>query len=490
MNAPWQRLLTFAVSGLQQPIPQDPISECSSHDYAELRRRASDLFALADEKLHTFPFKDVKPCWFRLYTDASIALALDIIDRIVDSESSDPGLEYIDEIVSTLDMALIMAGGVGREDLIGRMLENVNSALQQDEPEVSPLAKRPRLVQGKHSSKAPRQVLSTDQISVPTLSHPISRCKTPSLALFEKHMNEQRQPLILEGTMEHWPALQRWKLIPYWLHQTIQGRRLVPIEIGRSYTDDDWGQKIVPFKKFLDDFILPKPEDSDQSSQDRQTGYLAQHNLLQQIPSLRNDIAIPDYCYLDAPGPEPGTPVALSKARQSGEKDKHDHPTSDTADNSTSKDTDVEDLGSDIQMNIWFGPAWTISPLHHDPYHNILCQVVGKKYLRLYAPQHSKSLFPRPKDEPAPHISQKEFSNKFNGTDTAAETIDMSNTSEIDVAAMETSPHEDWDEVYPGISQVPYVECILEAGQALYIPVGWWHYVRSCSVGISVSFWW
>jgi lysine-specific demethylase 8 len=68
--------------------------------------------------------------------------------------------------------------------------------------------------------------------------------------------------------------------------------------------------------------------------------------------------------------------------------------------------------------------------------------------------------------------------------------IDMSNTSQIDVAAMELSPAEDWDEVYPGISEVPYVECILEAGEALYMPVGWWHYVRSCSVGISVSFWW
>ena len=66
----------------------------------------------------------------------------------------------------------------------------------------------------------------------------------------------------------------------------------------------------------------------------------------------------------------------------------------------------------------------------------------------------------------------------------------MSNTSSIDIAAMELSPMEDWDEVYPGISKVPYLECVLEPGEALYIPVGWWHYVRSCSTGISVSFWW
>jgi lysine-specific demethylase 8 len=144
------------------------------------------------------------------------------------------------------------------------------------------------------------------------------------------------------------------------------------------------------------------------------------------------------------------------------------------------QETNEEEQEPNIQTNIWFGPAWTISPLHHDPYHNILCQVVGTKYVRLYSPHESSKLFPRRKDEPAPHIRAKD--------DTA--TIDMSNTSSIDVAAMDLSPDEDWDAVYPGINQIPYLECILTAGDALYIPIGWWHYVRSCSVGISVSFWW
>jgi Cupin-like domain len=144
----------------------------------------------------------------------------------------------------------------------------------------------------------------------------------------------------------------------------------------------------------------------------------------------------------------------------------------------THKDTAEEPR--DVQSNIWFGPAGTISPLHYDPYHNVLCQVAGKKYVRLYSPHESLRLYPRRKDEPAPHLAKVE----------GKATIDMSNTSSIDVAAMEISPREDWDRMYPGISKVPYTECILEAGQALYIPVGWWHYVRSCSVGISVSFWW
>ena len=38
--------------------------------------------------------------------------------------------------------------------------------------------------------------------------------------------------------------------------------------------------------------------------------------------------------------------------------------------------------------------------------------------------------------------------------------------------------------------RLEYFDCILEEGDVLYIPVGWWHYVRGLSVSFSVSFWW
>ena len=72
------------------------------------------------------------------------------------------------------------------------------------------------------------------------------------------------------------------------------------------------------------------------------------------------------------------------------------------------------------------------------------------------------------------------------------EEIDMSNSSQVDLAAIELSPAESevWESMWPGFSEAEYVETVLKEGEYLYIPVGWWHYVRGLKAGVSVSFWW
>ena len=64
-----------------------------------------------------------------------------------------------------------------------------------------------------------------------------------------------------------------------------------------------------------------------------------------QIPELKEDICTPEYCYLvEKGGCEDAQGVDSSEAMP-------------------------------VQINAWFGPKGTVSPLHHDPEHNLLVQV-------------------------------------------------------------------------------------------------------------------
>lgn len=120
-----------------------------------------------------------------------------------------------------------------------------------------------------------------------------------------------------------------------------------------------------------------------------------------------------------------------------------------------SGDDDNDD--EDIAVNAWFGPRGTVSPLHFDPKDNLLCQVVGAKYLRLYAPRESEKLYP------------------VDGL--------LANTSQVQVDAPDL-------DAFPAFQDAAYVECVLREGEMLYIPPRYWHFVRSLTTSFSVSFWW
>uniref|UniRef100_A0A3B4FKH2 Lysine-specific demethylase 8 n=1 Tax=Pundamilia nyererei TaxID=303518 RepID=A0A3B4FKH2_9CICH len=112
----------------------------------------------------------------------------------------------------------------------------------------------------------------------------------------------------------------------------------------------------------------------------------------------------------------------------------------------------------DITVNAWFGPGGTVSPLHQDPQQNFLAQVVGSKYIRLYSPEDTGKLYP--------HQSQL-----------------LHNTSQVQVENPDA-------ERFPEFAKAPYLECVLQPGDVLFIPVRHWHYVRSLELSFSVSFWW
>ncbi|KAL9098968.1 MAG: hypothetical protein Q9163_005461 [Psora crenata] len=334
-----------------------------------------------------------------------------------------------------------MAGAPGRE----RMVEELLAALQahveeEDQEEEGGKTRPPRKKRKTNKDKDTTRetffpmVLQNPCLPPPCETYPIPRRSALSMEQFGNHL-PSAQPLVITQALRHWPAFgeRAWNSPDYLLKKTFGGRRLVPVEVGRSYTDVGWGQSIITFKEFMDRYMLHNPQHGQEG-----IAYLAQHDLFAQIPSLRNDISVPDYCYTDPPQPAPGTPLALKEPPA-----KLDEPL----------------------LNAWFGPAGTVSPLHTDPYHNILCQVVGKKYVRVYCPEETEKLYARGIEEGG---------------------VDMSNTSQVDVEGDE----EERDRQFPNFKRAKYMETVLQEGECLYIPVGWWHYVRSLGASFSVSFWW
>ncbi|KAF7920947.1 hypothetical protein BELL_0062g00170 [Botrytis elliptica] len=445
-------------------------------------QRLDDLLALAKEKFYAFPFKDVPECWRALFLEASLLKFSALASRkslSQDEKDEDSDLDVIDDrvidqMVETMDMALIMVGAPASEilrlaiDCAMDLLQKIHEEMIDDNRSTQSPTKRQKI----SCSDSPSRSTSSYQdrfpsisITSPSLSNPISRITSNEINIdndnddgnmdkFSKHMHQPQdctlgaEPLIITGSIDSWPARNKkpWSSPSYLLSKTIGGRRLVPIEVGRSYVDSGWGQKIVPFKDFMTKYMLRSTNDGEA----KETGYLAQHNLFSQIPSLRNDITIPDYCYVYPPQPHSSCPPALKE-----------------------KYAQMEELEEPL-INAWFGPAGTISPLHTDPYHNILAQVVGKKYLRLYPPRETSKLYARGIEDGG---------------------IDMSNTSEVDIGVLErwdgtVEEQEDERKKFPEAESAKYWDCVLEEGEVLYIPVGWWHYVRGLSASFSVSFWW
>jgi lysine-specific demethylase 8 len=75
--------------------------------------------------------------------------------------------------------------------------------------------------------------------------------------------------------MKHWPAISKWKDLNYLIK--LAGARLVPVEIGSSYADAEWSQKLITLEEFIKNRIVQKNE---------KPAYLAQHQLFNQVKKL------------------------------------------------------------------------------------------------------------------------------------------------------------------------------------------------------------
>lgn len=113
-----------------------------------------------------------------------------------------------------------------------------------------------------------------------------------------------------------------------------------------------------------------------------------------------------------------------------------------------------------FRVAAWLGSR-TISPLHRDPYHNLLVQAIGSKEVLTLEPG-SHGIYPFPRS-----------------------TL-QHNTSQVDVFDPDLGQFPGFEERLAEASSA-----VLHPGDALVIPKGFWHAVRATSsASLSINFWW
>lgn len=143
-----------------------------------------------------------------------------------------------------------------------------------------------------------------------------------------------QSPKKITQLIDHWPAISTWNF--QFLLENYAFRSTF-IEIGEKYTDDTWKQEIMTLAEYFD-LIFKQSQVENLELAKYSKFYLAQNNLLNQLPKLKEDLEIPDF---------------------------------------------ILNLNSNPEINCWFGPTGTISPKHKDPQHNLYCQISGIKMFKL-----------------------------------------------------------------------------------------------------------
>jgi hypothetical protein len=243
-----------------------------------------------------------------------------------------------------------------------------------------------------------------------------------------------KEPAVFKGACNGIPAVEKW---------FVRGKFRYPSELNTKYLEQ-YGDAIVPlemtrveaehgqnesFERFEAPLSLLLQHMSAEETQDTRL-YLAQHSLADLPAPLQEDL------------PTPTTFISHLKAR-----------------------------GDIYGSSLWMGRPPTRTPLHRDPNPNLFVQLAGKKIIRLMKPAVGGLVYARVRQQ----IHGAGGDAKMRGEE-------MMQGNEM--KALETAV---WGGDESGMDGVPGLEVTLRSGDALYIPLGWWHAVHGVGKGANAS---
>jgi len=112
-----------------------------------------------------------------------------------------------------------------------------------------------------------------------------------------------------------------------------------------------------------------------------------------------------------------------------------------------------------LRAKVWIGKAGTVTPLHRDVPHNLHVHLTGRKRWLLFPPGHGLRMYSR---------------GLLSG---------MPNFSQVD-------PERPDRNRYPRFRDLTALGGVVEPGETLFIPRGWWHHARTLEDAVSMNFWW
>ncbi len=300
---------------------------------------------------------------------------------------------------------------------------------------------------------------------------------------FKRRYFNQDKPAALGALGAAWPATRKWRDLA-WLRET-HGHRNVPLEVGAFGDEKNWREEVVTLRRFIDAYLAPGLAEERAAAGEERRGepgaphspgaregllergergsplrfapsevaYLAQHQLFDQIPDLLADFDAPD----------------LLRGVGSG---------------------------GALRTNAWIGTAGTVTPLHFDSDDNLLGQIAGYKFVRLYAESDTPYLY---RGDPGSDGAYEEGRARGGGGEGGEEARGgdgkdgggdgrrrkrrdaQGNFSRVDAEAPDL-------DAFPLFRRATHMDVVLGPGEFVYVPARCWHYVRALTTSVSVNF--